>query len=205
MAISTCRDTIIESFEHSYRKRLEKMLDKRMEKREKRWRRGAVERTLRREGIPLHVRVRPGGDVGEKDAVSTPSHESRPRHAGGRGGGGYRRPGKIVLNEMALTPEMWQVVEQEVEQLRARHHRHGSDNPFCEVGNFHSQNEHRGGKAVGEMINELKSLNATGRLVELLGGENEGWVEQTQRREFMVKASRDDILCVSWSLTSFVS
>ena len=55
------------------------------------------------------------------------------------------------------------------------------------------------------MINELKSLNATGRLVELLGGENEGWVEQTQRREFMVKASRDDILCVSWSLTSFVS
>ena len=61
LAVTTCNDTIIESFQHSYRSHLDNLYERRKERRFARIRKEAVKRAMRRKleekGLPVFVHV----------------------------------------------------------------------------------------------------------------------------------------------------
>lgn len=113
LAISTARETIIESFEVSYRLRLNEVAQKRGEykkiKERERTRKHVIERILRTAGLPA--------------LVPDPA-----------------KPGKMKLNEEALTPEQVLNAEKETIFLMGRKYQHqlrGGGPSFGEaVGGF---------------------------------------------------------------------
>jgi len=100
LAVSTCNETIIESFEHSYRRHLEGLRERHRERKRQRSKsrasKKAVRRLLEREGLPVYVHA--------------PVH-----HAGG--GREPQHRGTRRLNVDALTDEQKQKAEKEAEEI----------------------------------------------------------------------------------------
>lgn len=194
MAISTCRETIIESFEHSYRKRLRRMAETRSLKREKRFRKTAIENALRKAGLPVFVHVHTTDAEGQRKTVG-----------GGRGGGGYRKRTKHrVLNEKALSTDEMRAAMEEVEAMLhiSREHtpreHQGSkilEQPGCSNENDSSTEPRQPIEDIGVALNaatmreELKMLSGTQQLLDALTHNLSSAVYQEQRKEFFIKVT----------------
>ncbi len=100
LAVSTCNETIIESFEHSYRRHLEGLRERHRERKRQRSKsrasKKAIRRLLEREGLPVYV-------------------HAQVHHAGG--GREPQHRGTRRLNVDALTDEQKQKAEKEAEEI----------------------------------------------------------------------------------------
>ena len=166
IAISTCRETVIESFEHSYRKKLQHMSDRRNAKREKKIRKNSIKRALVRAGLPVYVYAPEQNDI----------HEKEPR----RGYGVNNKQPKLVLNESALPQEELQAALAEVEQILQLLRQAPSS---LGVKVFTP-----GTTAIQHAKDELFAYSGTRRLLDTFGQEETGAsIRLEQRREFMIK------------------
>lgn len=73
LAVSTCRETIIESFEHSYKKHLHALFERHRERKahraEMRAKKLAIRKQLERAGLPVYVSASVGGGRSRKRKV----------------------------------------------------------------------------------------------------------------------------------------
>ncbi|KZS97353.1 voltage-gated potassium channel [Sistotremastrum niveocremeum HHB9708] len=189
MAISTCRETIIESFEHSYRKRSKSIAEKRHENKvaraERRAHRIAIEKQLKEAGVPIYV-----------------MEQKASRHGGGRGGGGYKKRMKMVLNDKALTEEQKQKAADEAEEIRLKELNASAEGAAHDVTHHELEHEHldpasknaRTLQMARELQEELASVGMAGRAQEQSYMRFKLDIQKEQQKEFFVK------LGVAWSL-----
>jgi len=185
MAISTCRETIIESFEHSYRKRLEKLITSRMLRKERRIRKEAIKQALIEAGHNPYIyeqqeQIKDHPEDPEEPhtllghlAYGVKAAQAAAHHA--------RNGRKAILNVHALTPVQMEWVNQAVEQ-RILHERelHQEYHAFPHML--------QGESTVEEMREDLNTYGGTLKLLETLGlvGSTAA-MEAEQNREFLVK------------------
>jgi potassium channel subfamily K len=183
MAISTCRETIIESFEHSYRKRLENLLQSRLIRKERRIRKEAIKQALIDAGHNPYIYEQ----IEEVDQHENPEEQHTFFYQlthGMKAAAAHARNGhKAILNVNALSPVQMEWVNQTVEE-RILHERelHQEYHAYPHM----LQDE----STVEEMREDLNTYGGTLKLLETLGlAGSTSAMEAEQRREFLVKVN----------------
>ncbi|KZS97352.1 voltage-gated potassium channel [Sistotremastrum niveocremeum HHB9708] len=174
MAISMCRETVIESFEHSYHKRAKLLAEKHQEHKlarvARRARRIAVERQLRAAGLPAYI---------------DDPHHHHPH---------VRKRSKSVLNDGALSEEQTRKALDEADFILQKY-KEGHDHHVNELEQEHDgEDNHARTIHMAEELEEELLSTRMGRVQEQSYQRVKRQLEHEQSREFYIK------LIVAWTL-----
>jgi Ion channel len=195
LAVTTGRDTIIESFEHSYRKRLSKLVHHRLARKERKIRKKVIKQALINADIHPYIYQNPddihtGISPDEHTFLYNFTHNGikAAQHAAAHARSG-RKP---ILNIQALSAAQLEEVDRIVEEKIQKERELQTE--------FHAYPHMLQSEVTfEEMREDLNRFGGTRKLLESLGlAGSTAAMEQEQRQEFMVKVTISFPGCCRW-------